>query len=112
MQLKSHSTNSVAVLELTGSFDSSNAAQVAALLEQAMTANPPRVVVNLAKVTSIDSTALATLVQGLHRCQARRGSLHLCGLQQPVFMVFELTRLSKSFSIFVDEEHAVRALAQ
>jgi anti-sigma B factor antagonist len=66
--------------------------------------------VDLEGVTFIDSTALATLVQGLNRCRKLNGDLHLCGLRQQVYMIFELTRLDKAFNIFVDENHAIQAI--
>lgn len=65
--------------------------------------------VNLSNTTFVDSTALATLVQALKRCQQVKGDLFLCGMKRPVYMIFELTRLDKAFNIFVDEEHAIRA---
>jgi anti-sigma B factor antagonist len=39
----------------------------------------------------------------------RNGELRLCGLQQPVRMIFELTRLDRVFEIFPNEEEALRA---
>jgi anti-sigma B factor antagonist len=65
----------------------------------------------MSDVNFVDSTALATLVQGLNRARKRNGELYLCGLQKQVYMIFELTRLDKAFHIFVDEEHALRAIA-
>ncbi len=64
---------------------------------------------NLAGVQFVDSTALATLVQGMKRCRQLKGDLRLCGLQQPVRMIFELTRLDKAFEIFSGEDEAIQA---
>ena len=66
---------------------------------------------NLTSTTFVDSTALATLVQALKRCQQVQGNLYLCGMRRPVYMIFELTRLDKAFTIFADEEHAITAFA-
>ena len=70
-----------------------------------------QVVVNLAGVNFIDSTGLATLVQGMKHCRQEKGDLRLCGLQQPVRIIFELTRLDKAFEILTDEESAVNSFA-
>lgn len=112
MQLTSYAIGPVAVLELAGAFDTTSAPVVGAWLEQATSGGEPQIVINLAAVSTIDATALVTLTRALRRCETRRGALHLCGLQYQVLMVFELTRLSRAFRIFVDTEHAVRALGQ
>ncbi len=82
---------------------------VAQALDRASTGTPAQVVLNLAGVSFIDLTALATMVQGLKRCRQRQGDLYLCGVQPHVYMVFELTRLNQAFSMFVDDRQAVQA---
>ena len=79
-------------------------------LEKITIGSPAHVVVNMAEVNFVDSTGLATLVQGLNRARKRNGELFLCGLQKQVYMIFELTRLDKAFHIFVDEDHALQAI--
>ncbi len=111
MNLLSHVAGSVAILRLAGRFDNYVAPAVSDWLEKNTSLEQPHIIVNLANVHFVDSTALATLVQGLNRCRKRDGELYICGLQQQVFMIFELTRLDKAFHIFVDEDHAVGAFA-
>ena len=107
MALTSHLSGSVAVLELTGRFDAYVAPPIDEWLERAAAADPARVVVNLAGVTFVDSTALATLVQAMRRCRQQHGDLRLCGLQQPVRIIFDLTRLDRVFKIYASEAEAV-----
>ena len=111
MQLNSHLAGSINILELSGRFDNFTAPAVVEWLSKATGTPPAQVVINLTNVNFIDSTALATLVQGMRRCQERHGKLHLCGLQQQVYMIFELTRLNKAFPIFANESQAVAAFA-
>src|ERR671929_137943 len=68
-------------------------------LEEAADKPPAHVVVNLAGVKFVDSTALAALVRSMKRCRQQGGDLHLCGLQQPVRIIFELTRLDRAIEI-------------
>lgn len=109
MQLQSRTIESVSVLDIDGRFDTYTAPAVTDWLERAVSAGAPRVVVNLAGVNFVDSTALATLVRGLKRCRQRNGELYLCGLQPPVYMIFELARLDRAFTIFANTEHAIRS---
>ena len=109
MVVKARSAGAVAILELAGRFDAYIAPRVAEWLEQVSTAAPAYVVVNLAGVTFMDSTALGTLVQGMKRCREHDGDLHLAGLQQPVHVILELTRLNRVFKTFPTEDQAIRA---
>ena len=111
MDLKSRSSGSIPILELAGRFDAYGAPRVSEWLKQATRSDPAHVVVNLAGVNFIDSVALGTLVQGLKRCRECHGNLHLCSLQQPVRIIFELTKLDRAFDIFPDEDAAVKAFA-
>ena len=90
----------ITILELSGRFDAVEAPNVRRWFSQLNGEYPQRVVVDLADVIFIDSTALAVLVQGLKRCRQSQGDLFLCGLQSQVEIVFELTRLDKAFGIF------------
>jgi anti-sigma B factor antagonist len=109
MDLRSKSINHIKVLTLTGRFDALTSAEVQTWLEDATKAKPAQIVVNLGAVTFIDSTALSTLVAGMKRARQADGDLRLCKLQQPVRMIFELTRLDRAFEIFPGEEDAVGA---
>jgi anti-sigma B factor antagonist len=108
MELKSRSEGQVKILELSGRFDSYTAPQVRQWLEEAADSEPAQMVLNLSGVHFVDSTALATLVQGMKRCRLLNGDLRLCCLQPPVRMIFELTRLDKAFEVFASEEAAVQ----
>jgi anti-sigma B factor antagonist len=109
MEMKTRVAGDVSVLEIAGRFDTNTVPPVSAWLEQVTSAPKARVLVNLAETTFVDSTALATLVQALKRCQQVQGDLYICSLRRPVYMIFELTRLDKAFNIFVDEEHAIQS---
>jgi anti-sigma B factor antagonist len=111
VELKARKNNGVKILELAGRFDTYTASPVRQWFEEAVTKETPNIVVNLANVHFVDSTALATLVQGMKRCRQLQGDLRLCNLQQPVRMIFELTRLDKAFEVFTGEEGALAAFA-
>jgi len=109
MSFTTRISGSVGVIELKGRFDAHVAPAVKAWQDDS--AAPTRLVVNLSEVHFIDSTALATLVSGMKRCRQRGGDLYLCGLQQPVRIIFELTKLDRAFEMFPTEITAVGAFA-
>jgi anti-sigma B factor antagonist len=109
MKMQTRYSGQVAILELAGRFDNNTAPPVATWLEEVAKVPPAHVVVNMAQVHFVDSTGLATLVKGMRRCHEHAGELHICCLQQQVYMIFEFTRLDQALPVFVNEEHAVKA---
>jgi len=96
------------VLQLSGRFDAHEVEPVNAWLAEQIKTGHAKIIVNLEGVNFIDSTALSTLVRGLKHCREQKGDLHICKLQQPVRVIFELTRLDKAFDIFATEEEAAK----
>lgn len=109
MEFTTRNAGDVYVLDLKGRFSSSEIPEVGGWLDST-TANPNvKLLVNLTAVTFIDSSALAVLIKGLKRCRQQSGELFLCGVEGPVRVIFELTRLDKAFSIYKDEAEALAA---
>ncbi len=98
-----------AVVKLGGRFDAYEAPRVREWVDEQLTRGISKLVVDLEEVTFIDSTALAVLVQGMKRSRQQGGDLFLCGLQQPVRIIFELTRLDKAFHIYATRADALAA---
>jgi len=56
-------------------------------------------VIDLAQVDFMDSSGLATLVEGLLTARSNGCRLIICNLQAPVRMIFELTQMDSVFEI-------------
>ena len=111
MNTRTNEDGSVSILQLGGRFDAYEVSTVKSWLDQKTTRKPAQVVVNLSGVNFIDSTGLATFVQGMKHCRNHEGDMHICGLQQQVRLIFELTRLDRAFRIFSEETEAVEAFS-
>jgi len=76
------------------------------------TADMNVLVVDLAGVASVDSSALGPLVQKLRDVQERQGRMALAGVQAPALReIFALTRFDKVFRIYNTRAEAIRALS-
>jgi len=73
--------------------------------------NRNAVLVNLAQVAYMDSSGIATLVEGLKAAQAQKATFGLYGLTKNTRNVLELVRLDKVFKIFENEDDALRQLS-
>ncbi len=109
MDIQKRVTNAVTIIDLQGRLDAHQGKKVNELLFDPA-ASSSRTVVNLSKVHFIDSTGLAILVKGMKHHREQAGDMILCELQQPVRIIFELTRLDRVFDIYPTEADALQAL--
>lgn len=72
----------------------------------------PAILIDLSKVTYMDSSGIATLVEGLQQTGKYKGKFAIANLRSGVKEVFELSRLDKVFDIYENEELALSALIE
>lgn len=112
LQVTTKSFVPVTVFELNGRFDAHTANSLRQLLEPATSQPAAQIVVDLTAVSFVDSTALATLVQGMKRSRQQGGDVRLCGLAQSVRIIFELTRLDRAFDIYARPDAAIQSFQE
>lgn len=95
------------VLQVTGDVDFSNSPELRQALLSVLQPGPARLIVDLAGVSYMDSSGVATLVEAL-QVQRRHGrQVVLCGLQPKVKGIFEIARLNMVFTIAGDRRQAL-----
>jgi anti-sigma B factor antagonist len=94
-------------VSLRGAVDLHHAPDVHRALVSACEERPRRLVINLTEVTYMDSSGIGTLVEVFRRVNAYKGKLSLCGLNERVHSVFEITKLDKFFKIYATESEAM-----
>ena len=97
------------VLPLEGEIDLHVSPAISASLKTITDAKPKRVVVDLAKVSYIDSSGLAVLIEAMQNVMGYGGKFALSGLQENVRPIFEIARLDQVFRIFPDNASALSA---
>jgi anti-sigma B factor antagonist len=97
------------VLPLEGEIDLHVSPRVSASLSALIEEKPKKLVVDLSKVTYIDSSGLAVLIEGMQNVEAYGGKFALAGLQEKVRPIFEIARLDQVFRIFPDADAALAA---
>jgi len=91
---------SVVVVIVEGDLDASNAPDLRAKFEELIGQGENQYVIDLSGVPFMDSSGIAALVNLFKRVRIGAGDVKLCGLQEEVKKVFELTRLNRVFDIF------------
>jgi anti-sigma B factor antagonist len=107
--LEATEQHGVEVLAVTGEVDVSTAPRLRQQLVETATAGHERVIVDLSAVDFLDSTGLGVLVSGLKRFRTLGGDLLLVCPSARIIKVFEITGLTKVFSMHATVEDAVRA---
>src|SRR5256886_5960460 len=97
------------VLPLEGELDLHVSPTVVASLNMMIEKKPKQLVVDLSRVTYIDSAGLAAFIQGMQKVEAYGGKFALAGLQETVRSIFEISRLDQVFQIFPDVDAALAA---
>jgi anti-sigma B factor antagonist len=97
------------VLPLEGEIDLHVSPRIAQSLAAMVEEKPQQLVVDLSKVTYIDSSGLAVLIEGMQNVEGYGGNFALAGLQENVRPIFEIARLDQVFRIFPDVDSALAA---
>jgi anti-sigma B factor antagonist len=97
------------VLPLEGEIDLHVSPSVTAALNAMIGKKPKQLVVDLSRVTYIDSAGLATFIEGMQKVEAYGGKFALASLQETVRSIFEISRLDQVFQIFPDVDTALAA---
>jgi anti-sigma B factor antagonist len=64
-------------------------------------------VVDLSRVSYVDSSGLAVLIEGMQNVEEYGGQFALAGLQETVRSIFEIARLDQVFHIFPTADAAL-----
>ena len=97
------------VLPLEGEIDLHVSPIVTASLKLMIEKKPRQLIVDLSRVTYIDSSGLAALIEGMQNVEQYGGKFALAGLPETVRTIFEIARLDQVFQIFPDVDAALAA---
>ena len=85
----------ITVLRLEGRLPMVSAPRLKSVIDEAVGSGHPRVVVDLAAVTFMDSSGLGTLIAGLKKARQADGDVRITGVTQQVATVLALTNLDR-----------------
>jgi anti-anti-sigma factor len=109
MPLKERKVGAVHVLRLEGPLRGEEAVPFRDRLVQSVNASLGRCVVDGAAIPYVDSRGLEVLAEAGDELAQTGQSLKLCGLNETVRQVLELTELAPRFEFFADVNAAVRS---
>ncbi|MFA6610373.1 MAG: STAS domain-containing protein [Candidatus Omnitrophota bacterium] len=107
MALKTEQKNGLMVCHIDGEIDINTAPDLKRAFDKLLSKKELKIVINLTKVTYVDSSGLATLVEILKNMRAYGGKMRLTNLSPKIKSLFEITKLEKLFDIKASEEEAI-----
>jgi anti-sigma B factor antagonist len=108
VQISTRRNGKITIFDLSGDIDFANSPRVRdSVLREIRESHTPRVVVNLSQVRYIDSSGVASLVEGLKASRDLGCRFILVGLSTSAREVLQLSRLTKVFEVYENEEQAM-----
>src|SRR5262245_3546226 len=109
LEFRRNQVEEAIVLSPQGEIDLARSPELRLRLKQEVDAAPKRLVVDLAGVSYMDSSGVATLVEAFTRARAAKCKLVLAGLQPKVRSIFTISRLDTVFAIVATVDDALKA---
>ncbi|MFZ0963506.1 MAG: STAS domain-containing protein [Terriglobia bacterium] len=103
MKVQVRNLDKISILDCSGDVDLYSSPLLRHALLAEIRADGPSVLVNMSGVAYIDSSGIATLVEGLQLSRQTKTRFGLFGLRPNARSVLELARLDKVFKVFVTE---------
>lgn len=107
MQIEISSLNGIATIRVEGEIDLFSSHELRAALMGLVNRKTSPIVVDLSLVTYIDSSGIATFVEGLKVMMRYQGSLRLAGISDRIMEIFTFSKLDRVFEIYRSADDAL-----
>jgi anti-sigma B factor antagonist len=109
MEISRRDSGDIVILDVNGEIDLYNAPEIKDTINKLIEEKKYNVVINLDKVSYIDSSGIGALISSLSNLKKYQGGLKICNVSGSVRKVFELTKLTSFFEIYDSEQEAIDA---
>jgi anti-sigma B factor antagonist len=108
VQISARRLDTATIFDVSGDIDFANSPEVRqSVLRKIRESRTARVIVSLRQVRYIDSSGVASLIEGLKASRDLGSRFILIGLSTSTREVLQLSRLIKAFEIYDNEEQAL-----
>ena len=112
MKITERKLNDITVLDLEGTFVLGGDADFKKHVETAITSGNRKLLVNLAKVSYMDSSGLGELISGYTKMQRVSGQMKLLNLSKRLNQLLVITKLITVFETFDSESEAISSFTK
>ncbi|MBL8995435.1 MAG: STAS domain-containing protein [Spirochaetia bacterium] len=112
MSIEKEEKEGVLIYRLSGTFDMKTSNEFREIfLQDIDTREPKAIVINLAGVMFMDSTAIGVLIVG-NRRYGKKNRMRVTALPDRIIELFEVTALNQIFAIDVTEEESLQKIRE
>jgi anti-sigma B factor antagonist len=111
MEMSTQAEGPLQLLSVVGDVDLESSPALRAELKKLSTARCPRLLIDFSKVTYIDSSGLATLIEYFQAAQSYQGKLGIAALAPRIKNSFAIVRLDEIFPIYADTATGLTAMS-
>lgn len=107
MEISQREKDAITILDIQGEIDLYNAPEIKDIIQKLIEAQKYNVIINLEKVSYIDSSGIGAMISSLSNLKKYQGGLKIINVYASVKKVFELTKLTSFFEIYESEGEAL-----
>jgi anti-sigma B factor antagonist len=107
MEVLVRDAGDVGIIEVAGEIDIYNCGEIKKIIDAYMQREINKIIVDMGKVSYIDSSTIGVLLSELKRLKEQKGNLKILNLRGVPRDVFEMARLEGFFEIYDDERKAI-----
>ncbi len=107
LEVTSRDVGEVKVLEFEGNLDTNTSPDAQERLDGLVSGGSTKILINFGKLNYLSSAGLRVLLATAKRLRASSGDLRLCGLNESVDEVFEISGFSSILSVHGSESEAL-----
>jgi len=107
MEITKRENDNISIIDINGEIDLYNAPEIKDVINGLIAEQKVNVIINLEKVSYIDSSGIGALISSLSNLKKYQGGLKIINVFASVRKVFELTKLTSFFEIYDSEEEAL-----
>jgi len=108
MKVKEDRLSDVTVCSLEGEININNSPELRKIFEAIIKKNDKKVLLDFTQVSYVDSSGLATLIEMFQRLKKIGGHMRMCGMNEKIRNIFEITKLHKLFDICDTKDTAIK----
>ncbi|MDX9702008.1 MAG: STAS domain-containing protein [Candidatus Auribacterota bacterium] len=112
MHIQIKEQGDIVIFQIEGEIDLYNSPGLRQQLTSRINKGSKKILVDFSNVKYIDSSGLATLIEGLQKMNRQKGRMMLCCLNQSIMDIFEVARLDDVFNIYNTAEEALDDMAK
>ncbi len=109
MNLKEFKNDKAVVIEIEGRLDTTNYNQLEKKILEYIDADEKNILIDCSKMDYVSSSGLRIFLMALKKITALKGKFLLCGLQENIAEIFEISGFTSIFQIFGNQEKALEA---